>query len=44
MHIRKDVIDAIGNTPLILRKPGLDAPSVGDIVRISVVGKAHVFS
>ncbi|MBN9232320.1 MULTISPECIES: ABC transporter ATP-binding protein [Phyllobacteriaceae] len=35
---------AIGNTPLILRKPGLDAPSVGDIVRISVVGKAHVFS
>jgi iron(III) transport system ATP-binding protein len=35
---------AIGNTPLILRKPGMDAPSVGEIVRISVTGKAHVFA
>ncbi|WP_144222714.1 ABC transporter ATP-binding protein [Mesorhizobium amorphae] len=35
---------AIGSTPLILKKPGVDAPSVGDLVRISVVGKAHVFS
>ncbi|HEY4192291.1 MAG TPA: ABC transporter ATP-binding protein [Mesorhizobium sp.] len=34
---------AIGNTPLILRKPGLDAPAVGEIVRISATGKAHVF-
>lgn len=35
---------AIGNTPLVLRKPGMDAPSVGEIVRISVTGKAHVFA
>ncbi|CAM5401740.1 Fe(3+) ions import ATP-binding protein FbpC 2 [Mycolicibacterium aubagnense] len=35
---------AIGSTPLVLKKPGVDAPSVGDIVRISIVGKAHVFS
>ncbi|MHA6642379.1 ABC transporter ATP-binding protein [Mesorhizobium sp. A623] len=34
---------AIGNTPLILRKPGMEAPSVGEIVRISVTGTAHVF-
>jgi iron(III) transport system ATP-binding protein len=34
---------AIGNTPLILRKPGMDAPSVGEIVRLTVTGKAHVF-
>ena len=34
---------AIGNTPLILRKPGIDAPSVGEIVRLTVSGKAHVF-
>ncbi|PLP59916.1 ABC transporter ATP-binding protein [Mesorhizobium loti] len=35
---------AIGSTPLILKKPGVDAPSVGDIVCVSVVGKAHVFN
>jgi iron(III) transport system ATP-binding protein len=35
---------AIGSTPLILRKPGMDAPAVGEIVRISVTGKAHVFA
>lgn len=34
---------AIGNTPLILRKPGMDAPTVGEIVRLTVTGKAHVF-
>jgi iron(III) transport system ATP-binding protein len=34
---------AIGNTPLILKKSGMDAPSVGEIVRIAVTGKAHVF-
>ena len=35
---------AIGSKPLILRKAGIDAPSVGEIVRISLVGKAHVFA
>jgi iron(III) transport system ATP-binding protein len=35
---------AIGNTPLILRKPGMDAPGVGEIVRLTVTGKAHVFA
>jgi iron(III) transport system ATP-binding protein len=35
---------AIGNTPLILRKPGMDAPAVGEIVRLTVSGKAHVFA
>ena len=35
---------AIGNTPLMLRKPGMDAPAIGEIVRISVTGKAHVFA
>ena len=34
---------AIGNTPLVLKKPGTDAPAVGEIDRISVAGKAHVF-
>ncbi|WP_214469495.1 ABC transporter ATP-binding protein [Mesorhizobium sp. dw_380] len=34
---------AIGNTPLILRKPGMDTPAVGEIVRLTVSGKAHVF-
>ena len=34
---------AIGNTPLILRKSGMDAPAVGEIVRLTVSGKAHVF-
>ncbi|TIQ50801.1 MAG: ABC transporter ATP-binding protein, partial [Mesorhizobium sp.] len=35
---------AIGNTPLILRKPGMDTPVVGEIVRLTVLGKAHVFA
>ncbi|TPK81391.1 ABC transporter ATP-binding protein [Mesorhizobium sp. B2-4-17] len=35
---------AIGNTPLILRKPGMDAPAVGEIVRLTVSGKAHVLA
>ncbi|RVC76900.1 ABC transporter ATP-binding protein [Mesorhizobium sp. M4A.F.Ca.ET.022.05.2.1] len=35
---------AIGNTPLILRKPGIDAPALGEIVRLTVSGKAHVFA
>ena len=34
---------ATGNTPLILRKPGMDAPAVGEIVRLTVSGTAHVF-
>ena len=35
---------AIGNTPLILRKSGMDAPAVGEIVRLTVSGTAHVFA
>ncbi|TIN44504.1 MAG: ABC transporter ATP-binding protein [Mesorhizobium sp.] len=35
---------AIGNTPLVLRKPGMDTPTVGEIVRLTVSGKAHVFA
>jgi iron(III) transport system ATP-binding protein len=35
---------AIGNTPLVLRKPGMDTPAVGEIVRLTVSGKAHVFA
>jgi iron(III) transport system ATP-binding protein len=35
---------AIGNTPLILKKPGMDAPTTGEVVRISVVGKAHLLA
>ena len=35
---------AIGNTPLILRKTGMDAPAIGEIVRLTVTGKAHVFT
>ncbi|QOF70115.1 ABC transporter ATP-binding protein [Aminobacter sp. SR38] len=33
----------IGNHPLILRRSFVDAPTVGAIVRINVLGKAHVF-
>jgi iron(III) transport system ATP-binding protein len=33
---------AIGSSPLILKRPGTDAPEIGEIVRISVTGKAHV--
>lgn len=35
---------AIAGSPLILRKPGMDAPSTGEIVRVGVTGKAHVFA
>jgi iron(III) transport system ATP-binding protein len=35
---------AIGNTPLMLRKPGMDAPMVGEIVRLTVSGKAHILA
>ena len=33
---------AIGSTPLLLKHSGIDAPSVGEIVRIAVTGKAHM--
>jgi iron(III) transport system ATP-binding protein len=33
----------IGNHPLILRRSFIDAPTVGATVRITVMGKAHVF-
>ena len=33
---------AIGNSPLILRRSFADAPAVGDVVRITAVGPAHV--
>ncbi|MBZ9873569.1 ABC transporter ATP-binding protein [Mesorhizobium sp. BR1-1-9] len=35
---------AIGSTPLILRKSGMDAPTVGEIVRLTVSGQAHVLA
>jgi iron(III) transport system ATP-binding protein len=34
---------AIGSTPLTLKRSGIDVPAVGEIVRIAVIGKAHVF-
>lgn len=37
--------DADGwNTPLVVRSPGLHAPAVGSMVRITVAGQAHVFA
>jgi iron(III) transport system ATP-binding protein len=33
---------AIGSTPLILKKPGIEAPAVGEVVRVSVTGTAHL--
>ena len=33
---------AIGNSPLILRRSFAEAPAVGDVVRITAVGPAHV--
>jgi iron(III) transport system ATP-binding protein len=33
---------AIGNSPLILRRSFVDAPAVGEVVRISAVGAAHI--
>ncbi len=35
---------AIGATPLMLRRPGVEAPAVGDIVLIRVVGPAHMLA
>jgi len=35
-------VGAIGSTPLIMKRPSLESPSVGEIVRIAVTGKAHV--
>lgn len=35
---------AIAGSPLILRLPGMAAPAVGEIVRVSVSGKAHVLA
>jgi iron(III) transport system ATP-binding protein len=33
-----------GNAPLLLRRSYLEAPAVGAIVRITIVGEAHVFA
>ncbi|RFC68649.1 MULTISPECIES: ABC transporter ATP-binding protein [Mesorhizobium] len=33
---------AIGNTPLILKKPSVESPAVGEIVQVAVSGKAHI--
>jgi len=35
---------AIANTPLVLRKSGIEAPAVGEIVRIRTIGTAHVLA
>ncbi|MGP2494012.1 ABC transporter ATP-binding protein [Mesorhizobium sp. PUT5] len=35
---------AIGGRPLMLRKAGVDAPAVGEVVLIRVVGTAHVLA
>src|SRR5690606_365012 len=35
---------AIAASPLVLRQPGMDAPALGEIVRISVGGEAHVLA
>ena len=32
------------NTPLVVRSPGMDAPPIGAVVRITVAGSAHVFA
>jgi iron(III) transport system ATP-binding protein len=37
-------VAAIGNAPLILKKPGADSPSPGDVVRLVVSGKAHLLA
>lgn len=34
----------IGDHPLVLRRSFIDVPTVGAIVRFSVLGKAHVFA
>jgi iron(III) transport system ATP-binding protein len=35
---------AIGNSPLIVRQPGMGAPMVGDVTRVVVTGTAHVLA
>ncbi len=35
---------AIGSSPLILKKPGIEAPAIGEVVRVGVAGKAHVLA
>lgn len=35
---------AIGSTPLVLKRAGVDVPSAGEVVRVSVAGKAHVLN
>ena len=32
------------DTPLVVRSPGMDAPRIGALVRITVAGSAHVFA
>jgi iron(III) transport system ATP-binding protein len=36
-------VAAIGSAPLILKKPGPNGLSTGDIVRLTIAGEAHVF-
>ncbi len=35
---------AIANSPLVVRQPGMDAPLVGDVARITVTGTAHLLA
>ncbi|OJU52760.1 MAG: ABC transporter ATP-binding protein [Mesorhizobium sp. 61-13] len=35
---------AIGNSPLMVRQPGLGAPMVGDVMRVTVTGPAHLLA
>jgi iron(III) transport system ATP-binding protein len=35
---------AIGNSPLIVRQPGMGAPVVGDVMRVTVTGAAHLLA
>ena len=37
-------VAGIGNQPLVLRRSFVYVPTVGAIVRFSVLGKAHVFN
>jgi iron(III) transport system ATP-binding protein len=36
-------VAAIGSAPVILKKPGPNGLSAGDVVRLSIAAKAHVF-
>ena len=38
------IVETIANTPLVLRKSGIEAPAVGEIVRIRTIGTAHVLA